>query len=118
MALATVAEFEARLGEANGSLADADLARAEAVLEDASEIVLNAGDPSWTDAEGAKPAPRTAVVVVLRLARRFWDNPEGLSYEALGDHTVSRAAASGFLTGDERALLQQAAGFTRDWSAA
>lgn len=110
--LATVAQFEARLGEAAGSLAGPDLDRATANLEDASEIVLTVGDPTWTDAAGANPVPSAAQVVVLRLARRFWDNPEGLSYEALGDHVTSRAAASSFLPEDERALVMEAAGYS------
>lgn len=111
--LATVVQFEARLGEPAGSLADEDLARATANLEDASAIVLTVGDPTWTDVTGANPAPSVAQVVVLRLARRFWDNPEGLSYEALGDHVTSRQAASEFLTDDERALVTGAAGFSQ-----
>lgn len=107
MPLASVAQLEARLGEPVGSLAGEDLARATAALDDASAIVLRVGDPAWTDAT----IPDVARVVVLRLARRFWDNPEGLSYEAIGDHTVSRTAANTFLTPDERALLLDAAGY-------
>jgi len=42
----------------------------------------------------------------------MWDNPEGLSYEALGDHVTSRAAASALLTADELALIREGAGFT------
>jgi hypothetical protein len=109
--LATVDQLEARLGVPAGSLAGEDLARAQAVLDDASTIVLMIGDPGWTDADGAKPAPGVVQVVVLRLARRFWDNPEGLAYEALGDHTVSHTALGGFLTDAERALVMGAAGY-------
>ncbi|GAA2609589.1 hypothetical protein SMC26_39425 [Actinomadura fulvescens] len=104
--LATVAQLEARLGEPPGSLAGEDLARATAALEDASVLVAAYGSRTWT----IETVPDTARVVVLRLARRFWDNPEGLNYEALGDHTVSRAAASTFLTPEERALVAGAAG--------
>lgn len=108
--LATVAQLEARLGEPAGSLAGEDLARATAALDDASLIVGAYGDRTWTDAGGAHPIPGMAQVVVLRLARRFWDNPEGLSYEALGDHTVSRSAAATFLTPEERAFVASDAG--------
>lgn len=111
-ALTTVADLETRLGVPVGSLADEDLARANAVLADASEVVRAAGNPQWTDAEGVKPAPPLAVLATVRLARRFWDNPEGLSYEALGDHVTSRRAADEFLTADERALVYSAAGFS------
>lgn len=104
--LATVAQLEARLGEPAGSLADEDLARATAALEDASLIVAAYGDPTWTDVT----VPAIAALVTLRLARRFWDNPESLSYEALGDHTVSRTAAASFLSPEERALVAGAAG--------
>jgi hypothetical protein len=106
--LASVADLEARLGVPAGSLAGEDLARATADLEDASLIVAAYGDPAWTDTT----IPGIARVVVLRLARRFWDNPEGLTYEALGDHTVSRAQAATFLTAEERALVSGAAGST------
>lgn len=108
--LATVAQLEARLGEPPGSLAGEDLARATAVLDDASLIVAAYGDRKWTDAAGSHPIPAISRVVVLRLARRFWDNPEGLSYEALGDHTTSRTAAATFLTPEERALVAGDAG--------
>lgn len=106
--LASVADLEARLGVPAGSLAGEDLARATAALEDASLIVAAYGDPAWTDAT----IPGIARVVVLRLARRIWDNPESLTYEALGDHTVSRAQAGTFLTPEERALVAGAAGST------
>lgn len=108
--LATVAELEARLGVPAGSLVAEDLARATADLDDASIVVAAYGDRNWTDADGAHPIPAAAHVVVLRLARRMWDNPEGLSYEALGDHTMSRATAATFLTAEERALVAGDAG--------
>lgn len=106
--LATVAEFEARLGAPEGSLTGEDLARAQAALEDASAVVLSIGDPEWTEAT----VPAAARVVVLRLARRLWENPEGNVQETLGDHTVTRAAAGAFLTPDERGLVMTAAGFS------
>lgn len=106
--LATVNDFEARLGVPADSLEAEDLARAEAVLADASAVVASIGLPSWT--EGT--VPEVARVVVLRLARKLWENPEGVSYEALGDHTVSRAAARQLLTEDERDLVMDAAGFS------
>lgn len=108
MLLASVAQLEARLGEPVGSLSDEDLARATAVLEDASAVILSVGDPGWTE-ETIPPAAR---VVVLRLAHRMWTNPEGLSYEAMGDHVMSRASAASLLTPDERGLVMSAAGFS------
>lgn len=107
MLLASVAQLEARLGEPPGSLAGEDLARATACLEDASAVILSLGDPDWT----AETIPVAAQVVVLRLARRMWDNPEGLSYEALGDHVTTRAAATSLLLPDEQRLVLGAAGF-------
>jgi len=107
--LATVGQFEARLGVPTGSLEGEDLARATAVLEDASAVVQRTGLDTWTD----ETVPEVARVVTLRLARRMWENPEGLSYEAIGDHTVSRADAYALLTEEERALVQDAAGFTQ-----
>lgn len=46
-------------------------------------------------------------------ARRMWDNPEGLSYEALGDHVASRRVSSDILTAFELDAVRYAAGFTR-----
>lgn len=104
--LASVAQLEARLGEPVGSLTGEDLARATTVLEDASVIVRSVGRGSWT----MDDAPPEAVLVTLRLARRFWDNPEELSYELLGDHATSRRGSDVFLTFDERALVASVAG--------
>ncbi len=112
-AIATVADLESRLGVPVGSLAGEDLTRASAVLADASEIVKAAGNPRWTDVNGSVPAPPLAVLVTVWVARRMWDNPEELSYEALGDHTVSRRVSGGVLTAFELDAVRQAAGFTR-----
>jgi len=110
MALATVAELETRLGVPVGSLAGEELARAQAALNDASELVLTAGRSSWTDAEGATPAPPVVVVVVLRLAKRIYQNPDEYTWAQMGDFAYTRRDAGGLLTDSELALIRQAAG--------
>lgn len=82
MALVTVAGFEARLGR---TLTGTELARAQAVLDDASAIVLHEGDATWTDTT----VPAAVAAVLYRAARRAWDNPDGSSQKSIGDVSVS-----------------------------
>lgn len=109
MALATVAELEARIGEPAGSLVGEDLARATAALEDASTVIQTVGRESWTDSEGDNPAPAIAVVVTLRLAKRIYLNPEDNRWEQIGDLTQGKADPTSLLTQEEQALVRQAA---------
>ena len=77
--LATLAEFEARLGE---TLSGSDEVRAEALLDDASVLVRDvAEEPDWTDVT----APPRAIQITLAVARRAYNNPDGLINERLGD---------------------------------
>lgn len=105
--LATIADFEARLGL---NLAAADVARAEAALEDASDLVLDEGDPDWTSAT----VPRRARQIVLSVALRVWRNPDGLSQSSVGDVSVSysRTGVQGaiYLTKAEQRAVRKAAG--------
>ena len=78
-ALATLAEFEARYGD---TLSGADVIRAEALLDDASVLVRDVADePDWDDVS----APARAVQIVLAVALRAYNNPDGLINERLGD---------------------------------
>lgn len=104
-----VSELEKRLGLPTASLDGEDLGRAEAALSDATTLALaevsdNRGT-AW-----ALNAPNVVVLVVLKAARREFENPRGLSQESLGDHSVALSDSSGvYLTGRELAQIHRAA---------
>lgn len=104
-----VSALEARLGLPEGTLEGEDLARATAALDDAATLILAevsaAKATAWeTD------APKVAVLVALKAARREYENPQGYSTESLGDHTVGLSETSGvYLTAREVAQIQRAA---------
>lgn len=106
----TVAALEARLGVAVGTLAGGDLARAQAALEDAATLAL-AEAPATVAAAWQIDAPTVVALVVLKAARREFDNPRGISTESDGEHSIGLAETSGvYLTGREVRQLQRAAG--------
>lgn len=103
-----VSDLEARLGLTAGSLAGADQARAEEALSDAS--ILAIAEAPWKAAAWTTDAPAVVKLVVLKAARREFDNPRGLSTEALGEHTVGMTDTSGvYLTAREIAQIRRAA---------
>jgi hypothetical protein len=104
-----VSELEKRLGLPVSSLADEDLDRAEAALADATTLALaevsEARGASW-----ALSAPGVVALVVLKAARREFENPRGLSQESLGDHSATLSDSSGvYLTARELAQVRRAA---------
>jgi len=104
-----VSELEKRLGLPVSSLADEDLDRAEAALLDATTLALaEISEPRA--ATWALNAPSVVVLVVLKAARREYENPRGLSQESLGDHSATLSDSSGaYLTGRELAQIHRAA---------
>lgn len=110
MALAALTEFEARLGR---TLVDTDeISRAETALDDASTVVLEVGDDTWT----AENVPDAAATVVLTVARRVFENPEGATQKSVGDLSVSYGSVSSGsvsnpleLTSQERRWVRKAA---------
>jgi hypothetical protein len=104
-----VSSLEARLGLPAGTLQGEDKARAEAALDDAATLALaevsEAKQATWiTD------APKVVVLVVLKAARREFENPRGLESEQLGEHQVGLTDTSGvYLTGREIAQIKRAA---------
>lgn len=100
--------LEARLGFEPGDLTGAEKARAEAAIEDATALVL-AEAPTKTEA-WLTSAPSIVSVVVLKAARREFENPQGLRSENLGEHGFSVDTASGvYLTPHETAVVRRAA---------
>ena len=103
-----LASLEARLGFEPGDLTGPERTRAEAAIEDATALVLAEAptkEPAWTDA-----APGVVTAVILKAARREYENPQGLRSENLGEHGFSVDTASGvYLTAHEAALIRRAA---------
>lgn len=106
-ALATVSALEARLGIAQGSLTGVALTKAQADLEDASELVRAETGKSWLDEQGVPVAPGPVVTVVLKSALRCYRNPEEYSSETEDGYTWRREpdAVSPYLTEAEIRLL-------------
>lgn len=89
-ALATVAALEARLGIPPGTLAGADLAKAQADLEDASNLVRAETRRSWLDDTNTPNAPGPVVTIVLKAALRCYRNAEEYSSETEDGYTWRR----------------------------
>ena len=103
-----VAALERRLGIPEGSLEDEDLARAIDALDDASTLALAEVGP-LVAARWEANAPKIVRVVVLKAARREYENPSGLAQETLGEHTVGNTQTSGvYLTAVEVAQIRRA----------
>ncbi|WGH21184.1 head-to-tail adaptor [Arthrobacter phage ObiToo] len=104
-----VSSLERRLGLPEGSLAGEDKARAEEALEDAATLAL--AEVSATKATlWATDAPKVVALVVLKAARREFENPRGMESESLGEHTVGLTDTSGvYLTAREIAQIKRAA---------
>jgi hypothetical protein len=101
--------LESRLGLPAGTLQDEDKARAEDALDDATTLAL--AEVSETKAVAWElDAPKVVRLVVLKAARREFENPRGLEQESLGEHSVGLTDTSGvYLTGREIAQIRRAA---------
>lgn len=104
-----ISSLESRLGLPSGALQGEDLARATAALDDAATLALAEVSTSlaetWTTS-----APAVVVLVVLKAARREYENPRGMNLETLGEHSVGLTDTSGaYLTAREVAQVRRAA---------
>lgn len=105
----SVEKLATRLGVEVEDMAPVDLARAEAAIEDATALVL-AEVPRRVREAWTEDAPAVVVTVVLKSARREYENPRQLNQEQLGEHMVGISATSGvFLTDRELDLIHRAA---------
>jgi hypothetical protein len=118
MALVALSEFTDRLGR---TLDVTETPRANAALEDASTVVLDAGDSTWTEVD----VPDPVKTVVLAVARRVFENPEGATQKSVGDLSLSygsnsdgggRSQSALTLTSAERRTVRRAAGLTTSGS--
>lgn len=100
-ALASVDDLVDRLGR---EVDDAERARAEAALEDASALVREEARRDWT--EGAPPAVQA---VVLTAALRVMRNPDGITSETIGPYSYKRRDqdADVYLSEAEKAIVRR-----------
>lgn len=111
-ALAEVSALELRLGLEIGSLQGADLARAQASLEDASALVRAEAGKPWLDGDTVT-APAQVVTIVVKASLREFKNPDGFTSEQMGDYSYRTDNTGGaYLTEEERRIIRQAAGTT------
>ncbi len=101
--------LERRLGLAEGDLEGTEKARAEEALADATALALAEVSTTRADAWAAS-APAVVVTVVLKAARREYENPQGFRSEGVGEYSASVDVASGvYLTPGEIAQIRRAA---------
>jgi hypothetical protein len=101
--------LEARLGLPAGTLDGEDKTRAAAALEDATTLALAEVSPAKAT-KWETDAPKVVALVILKAARREYENPRGVNQETQGDHSVGLAETSGvYLTGREVAQIKRAA---------
>ncbi len=96
-----------------GDIAEDDLARALAALEDASAWIRVEAGADWLDDLGAlETVPGAVVSVCCAVARRILDNPEGLLQESIAGYSYGRTNATTdiYLTKAEKAIVRKAAG--------
>ncbi len=106
----TLADLERRLGVEEGSLDGVDRARAQAALDDAVALA-SAEVPNFILERWATSSPSVASVVVLKAARREFENPRGYVSATAGDVGGRVETATGvYLTREEITQLKRAAG--------
>lgn len=110
-----LSELERRLGVEVGSLSGADKARAEEAITDATYLALAEVSVATATAWGADPAnggtgaPGVVLTVILKAARREYENPQNLSQESLGDYSRTVTASGVYLTDREAKQVRRAA---------
>jgi hypothetical protein len=95
-----------------------ELTRAAELLDEASELVRDVAEKTWTDDTTGvvSGVPRRVRVIVVEAAYRAFTNPEGLSQRTIGDSSKSwdRAGREGgeivYLTTEEERAIRKAAG--------
>jgi hypothetical protein len=112
--LASMAMFGLKLGY---DPEESELARAEQLLDAASEEIRDEAGKTWVTASGALDmVPRRIARICVEAAFRAFTNPEGLSQRSIGDSSKSfdRSGREGgeivYLTDAERRAVRKAAG--------
>lgn len=97
---------------------DAEADRAEALLDEASELIRDVADKTWlvTGTNALDAVPRRVARICAAAAYRAFTNPEGLTQRSIGDSSKSfdRSGVNGgeavYLTPDEERAVVKAAG--------
>jgi hypothetical protein len=117
MSTPTLADFWQLNQRVPGGIAEADMARALAALEDASAWIraesFSLTGEDWLDDDGLlETVPGAVVSVCCSVARRILDNPEGLLQESVAQYSYSRTNATTdiYLTKAEQKMLRRALG--------
>lgn len=111
--LTTLSELEVRIGPQD------EAARAEAVLVDASNLVRDEAGKSWVDdADVVTGVPDMIVTLVLKVAKRAIDNPDGLTGETYPEYAWRKDGAEDgvYLTDKECKIVRRLAGRTGLWT--
>lgn len=104
-----LSKLESRLGLDAGSLDGTDKARADDAIADATTLVL-AEVADTTAARWTEDAPAVIELVILKAARREYENPRGIQQETRGEHSATLTESSGvYLTGREVMQVRRAA---------
>lgn len=115
--LASIADLEARLGT---TFTGTELARATALLDDASALARDVAGTTWTDPDTGVllSIPGSVRWAVLRAAERAIRNPEGYSSESAGDYSFQRTGVQPgvYLTEAEEQAIRRARGKTGLWT--
>lgn len=109
-AFASLDDLAARLGIA--AFGDIDEARAQAALNDASALIRAETSPvTWiTEGEVDADLPEVISTTTLQVARRAFNNPDGLSQETIEGYSWSGGIGGLALTDEEAAAVKAATG--------
>lgn len=108
--LANIGQLQARIP---GGFPSGELSRALAALEDASAWIRAEAGIDWLDTNGDLDlVPSVIVSICCAVARRIYDNPDGILQESIAQYSYSRtnATTSVYLTKQERLMIRKAAG--------
>ena len=115
--LASIADLEARFG---ATFTGTELARATALLDDASALARDVAGITWIDPDTGDllAVPGSVRWAVLRAAERAIRNPEGYSSESAGDYSFQRTGVQPgvYLTEAEEQAIRRALGRTGLWT--
>lgn len=125
MGLPAFASFEDLSARIPGGISSSDVARAQAALDDASSEIRAVAGEAWTTTNESDqvvldlPAePDWAADAIRRIccavARRAYENPDGISQESLGSYSASMSNASAdiYLTSAEKRTIARIVGGT------
>jgi hypothetical protein len=102
-----LAHLERRLGVDEGALEGPDKARAEDALEDATALALAEVSAATADRWKAD-LPAVVRTVLLKAARREYENPQGYRSENLGEFGGTVDVVGVYLTAPEKEQIRRA----------